>query len=286
MTFPDTLTTQELSLWCFNIVGGEILTCSQTLSLLRGYPYGVSRFNIVGGEILTFPDSRHSHYSGVIPMVFQHSGKASGRQACDRPTRSPQPTPCRVSAQYDAVPAVRSPVVASNTPQAIRLSKRCSKGGSIAAHVVSIPIKSEHARHVARRVGASPPRHLREYRTRDRQILATHAIVTDEGGRRRAIRGHQRPLEVIRGHQRPSEAIRGHAWAIRGIRGHQRPSEAAVPFDVAPRDWLGDPAVGQRVVVTEHLARVIRAIRAIRVIRAIRAIRAIRVIRVNSGKFG
>ena len=94
---------------------------------------------------------------------------------------------------------------------------------------------------------------------------------------RGAIRGHQRPLEVIRGHQRPSEAIRGHAWAIRGIRGHQRPSEAAVPFDVAPRDWLGDPAVG---VVTEHLARVIRAIR------AIRAIRVIRVIRVNSGKFG
>ena len=26
LTFPDTLTTQGLSLWCFNIVGGEILT--------------------------------------------------------------------------------------------------------------------------------------------------------------------------------------------------------------------------------------------------------------------
>ena len=35
-------TTQGLSLWCFNIVGGEILTRSQTLSLLRSYPYGVS----------------------------------------------------------------------------------------------------------------------------------------------------------------------------------------------------------------------------------------------------
>ena len=85
------------------------------------------------------------------------------------------------------------------TSQAIRLSKRCSKGGSIAAHVVSIPIESEHARHVARRVGASPPRHLREHCTRDRQILATHAIVTDEGGHQGAIRGHQGPSEVIRG---------------------------------------------------------------------------------------
>ena len=42
--FPDTTsTTQGLSLWCFNIVRGEILT---------------------------FPDTR-THYSGVIPMVFQ-----------------------------------------------------------------------------------------------------------------------------------------------------------------------------------------------------------------------
>ena len=30
--FPDTLTTQELSLWCFNIVGGEILTFPDTLT--------------------------------------------------------------------------------------------------------------------------------------------------------------------------------------------------------------------------------------------------------------
>ena len=44
LTIPDTPTTQGLSLWCFNIVGGEILT-----------------------------NPRHSHYSGVIPMVFQHS---------------------------------------------------------------------------------------------------------------------------------------------------------------------------------------------------------------------
>jgi hypothetical protein len=56
---------------CFNIVGGEILTFPDTLTT-----QGLSLwcFNIVGGEILTFPDSRHSHYSGVIPMVFQHSG--------------------------------------------------------------------------------------------------------------------------------------------------------------------------------------------------------------------
>jgi hypothetical protein len=45
LTFPDTLTTQGLSLWCFNIVGGEILTFPDTLTtqgLYRGYPYGVS----------------------------------------------------------------------------------------------------------------------------------------------------------------------------------------------------------------------------------------------------
>ena len=41
----DIPTTQGLSLWCFNIVGGVILTIH-----------------------------KHSHYSGVIPMVFQHSG--------------------------------------------------------------------------------------------------------------------------------------------------------------------------------------------------------------------
>ena len=33
LTFPDTLTTQGLSLWCFNIVGGEILTFPDTLAL-------------------------------------------------------------------------------------------------------------------------------------------------------------------------------------------------------------------------------------------------------------
>ena len=32
LTFPDTLTTQGLSLWCFNIVGGEILTFPDTLT--------------------------------------------------------------------------------------------------------------------------------------------------------------------------------------------------------------------------------------------------------------
>ena len=30
MTFPDTPTTQGLSLWCFNTVGGEILTFPDT----------------------------------------------------------------------------------------------------------------------------------------------------------------------------------------------------------------------------------------------------------------
>ena len=32
MTFPDTLTTQGLSLWSLNIVGGEILTFPDTLT--------------------------------------------------------------------------------------------------------------------------------------------------------------------------------------------------------------------------------------------------------------
>ena len=32
LTFPDTLTTQGLSLWCFNTVGGEILTFPDTLT--------------------------------------------------------------------------------------------------------------------------------------------------------------------------------------------------------------------------------------------------------------
>ena len=32
LTFPDTLTTQGLSLWSLNIVGGEILTFPDTLT--------------------------------------------------------------------------------------------------------------------------------------------------------------------------------------------------------------------------------------------------------------
>jgi hypothetical protein len=69
-------TTQGLSLCCFNIVGGEILT----FPVPRHSHYSGDRlslwcFNIVGGEISTLYDlPRHSHYSGVIPMVFEHSG--------------------------------------------------------------------------------------------------------------------------------------------------------------------------------------------------------------------
>ena len=59
LTFPDTPTTQGLSLWCFNIVGGEIFTFPDTPTTqgLSLSPYGVWCFNIVGGEILTFPDT-------------------------------------------------------------------------------------------------------------------------------------------------------------------------------------------------------------------------------------
>ena len=56
LTFPDTPTTQGLSLhvWCFNTVGGEILTFPDTPTT-----QGLSLwcFNTVGGEILTFPDT-------------------------------------------------------------------------------------------------------------------------------------------------------------------------------------------------------------------------------------
>ena len=48
LTFPDTLTTQGLSLWSLNKVGGEILTfpdtrsllCTQGLSLWRVFAFG------------------------------------------------------------------------------------------------------------------------------------------------------------------------------------------------------------------------------------------------------
>ena len=66
LTFPDTPTTQGLSLWCFNIVGGEILTIPDTPTT-----QGLSLwcFNIVGGEILTIPPDSYSHYrllSGLL----------------------------------------------------------------------------------------------------------------------------------------------------------------------------------------------------------------------------
>ena len=41
LTFPDTLTTQGLSLWSLNIVGGEILTSPDTLTTQGLYPYGL-----------------------------------------------------------------------------------------------------------------------------------------------------------------------------------------------------------------------------------------------------
>ena len=45
LTFPDTLTTQGLSLLCFNIVGGEILTFPDTLTTAWVIPTWC--FNIV-----------------------------------------------------------------------------------------------------------------------------------------------------------------------------------------------------------------------------------------------
>ena len=62
LTFPaDTPTTQGLSLWCFNIVGGEILHL--------------------------FPDTPTKlKLSRVIPMVFQHSGGEILKPSPDTPT--------------------------------------------------------------------------------------------------------------------------------------------------------------------------------------------------------
>ena len=46
--FPQTETPFHYSgvipIWCFNIVGGEILTFPDTSTTERGYPYGVSTY--------------------------------------------------------------------------------------------------------------------------------------------------------------------------------------------------------------------------------------------------
>ena len=65
---------------------------SQTLSDYSG-GQGLSLwcFNIVRGEILTFPDTR-THYSGVLPMVFQKWSLRRGR-----PPRIGAPAPRVVS---------------------------------------------------------------------------------------------------------------------------------------------------------------------------------------------
>ena len=68
LNFPDTPTTQGLSLWCFNTVGGEILTFPGHSHYSGVIPMV---FQHSGGRDFDLP--RHSHYSGVIPMVFQHS---------------------------------------------------------------------------------------------------------------------------------------------------------------------------------------------------------------------
>ena len=48
--------------------------CAQTAPTTQGLSlWSVFQHTAVGGEILTFPVPRHSHYSGVISMVFQHS---------------------------------------------------------------------------------------------------------------------------------------------------------------------------------------------------------------------
>ena len=59
LTFPDTLTTQGLSLWCFNNVGGE------TFDL--------------------FPDALVTTQGLSLDGRFQHSAAWRSRQSADRP---------------------------------------------------------------------------------------------------------------------------------------------------------------------------------------------------------
>ena len=67
LTFPDTLTTQGLSLWSLNKVGGEILTfpdtrsllCTQGLSLWRVFAFGCGTCSAARG--LSGPCARSVH---------------------------------------------------------------------------------------------------------------------------------------------------------------------------------------------------------------------------------
>ena len=77
--------SEGLPLWCFNIVGGEILTFPDTPTT-RGLSLWC--FNIVGGEILTFPDNLTTQGLPLcaMPMVFQHT--CSGGRDFDLPRHS------------------------------------------------------------------------------------------------------------------------------------------------------------------------------------------------------
>ena len=78
-----------------DIVGGEILTCSQTLlTTHRGYPYGV--FQHSGGRDFDLP--RHSHYSqlrGYPYGVSQHSGPLPALAQFGPVAAHPSPHACR-----------------------------------------------------------------------------------------------------------------------------------------------------------------------------------------------
>ena len=70
LTFPDTPTTsQGLSLWCFNIVGGEILTFPDT-STTQGLSLWC--FNIVAES--TRPGYAESNHESNIFIIPTHYG--------------------------------------------------------------------------------------------------------------------------------------------------------------------------------------------------------------------
>ena len=87
-TFPDTLTTQGLSLWSLNIVGGEILTFPDTLTTqgLSLWCFNIVLMCVASGRerdaynypeletISLFPSSR-----GRADVALDRAGGAGGR---------------------------------------------------------------------------------------------------------------------------------------------------------------------------------------------------------------
>ena len=66
LTFPDTLTTQGLSLWSLNKVGGEILTFPDTRSLLC--TQGLSLWRVFASSVAEHSAARGLHGRALSPV--------------------------------------------------------------------------------------------------------------------------------------------------------------------------------------------------------------------------